>query len=736
MLTKTIDNQSMQREVEDLLDRMTLEEKVGQMNQVDAGDGHTADRLRHSIQAGQIGSVLNEVDVEIVNELQRIAVHESRLGIPLLIGRDVIHGFNTVMPIPLGQAATWNPDVVREGARVAAREAATAGVNWTFAPMIDIARDPRWGRIAESLGEDPYLTSELGAAMVAGFQGDDLSSIDSIAACAKHFAGYGAAESGRDYATTNIPENELRNVHLRPFRAAVDAGVNTLMTSFSDLDGVPATGNAFLMRQVLRDEWRFDGLVVSDWDSVRQLAIHGLTENDKASALAAAIAGVDIEMAGQSYIHHLPELVNEGLIEIATIDAMVANILRVKFRLGLFENPFTDPSALPARGNDHALATSRKAALQSVVMLKNDNRTLPLSADRLESVAVIGPLADAPYEQLGTWVFDCDVQLSVTPLAAIRRLVGSETDVRYVRAMQTSRSKRCAAFDEAAATARACDAAILFLGEESILSGEAHSRADINLPGDQEELVRRVREAGRPVIAVIMAGRPLTLSNIIDQVDAILFAWHPGTMGGPAIADLLFGIESPSGKLPVTFPRMVGQIPIYYNQKNTGKPPSPDTIVHIDDIDEQAAQTSHGMTSFHLDAGYKPLFAFGHGLSYAEFDYRNLRTSASELRLGDTLRVSAELTNKGDYPADEVAQLYVRDLVGSVTRPVRELKGFKRYHVGPGETIVVDFELHTDDLAFHGRDMRLVTEPGEFHVWIGGSSETELQTEFRIIDGE
>ena len=360
MLTKTNNNQTIQREVEDLLSRMTLAEKVGQMNQVDAGDGHTADRLRHPIQAGQIGSVLNEVDVETVNELQRIAVHESRLGIPLLIGRDVIHGFNTVMPIPIGQAATWNPDVVREGARVAAREAAKAGVNWTFAPMIDITRDPRWGRIAESLGEDPCLTSVMGAAMVAGFQGDDLSSIDSIAACAKHFAGYGAAESGRDYATTNIPENELRNVHLRPFRAAVDAGVNTLMTSFSDLDGVPATGNAFLMRQVLRDEWRFDGLVVSDWDSVRQLAIHGLTENDKASALAAAIAGVDMEMAGQSYIHHLPELVNEGLIEIATIDAMVANILRVKFRLGLFENPFTDPSALPARGNDHALATGNQ----------------------------------------------------------------------------------------------------------------------------------------------------------------------------------------------------------------------------------------------------------------------------------------------------------------------------------------------------------------------------------------
>ncbi len=735
MLPKQTDNQSIQDRVRDLLGRMTLEEKVGQLNQVDAGDGHSADHLRYSLQSGHIGSVLNEVDVETVNELQRIALHESRLGIPLLIGRDVIHGFKTVMPIPLGQAATWNTELVRECARVAAHEAATAGVNWTFAPMIDIARDPRWGRIAESLGEDPFLTGELGAAMVGGFQGDDLASIGSIVACAKHFAGYGAAESGRDYATTNIPENELRNVHLRPFRVAVDAGVCTLMTSFSDLDGVPATANAFLMRQVLRDEWRFDGFVVSDWDSVRQLAVHGLTENDKASVLAAATAGVDMEMAGWSYFHHLPDLVDEGLIDVAAIDAMVGNILRVKFQLGLFDDPFTNPSVLGAAGNDDALAASKEAALQSVVLLKNDNQTLPLVPDTLDSVAVIGPLADAPYEQLGTWVFDCDTHLSIAPLAAIQSMLGDAVDVRYVRAMQTSRSPRSAAFDEAVATARACDAVILFLGEESILSGEAHSRADINLPGDQEELVRRVREAGRPVVAVIMAGRPLTLTNILDQVDAILFAWHPGTMGGPAIADLLFGIESPSGKLPVTFPRMVGQIPIYYNQKNTGKPPSPDTIVHIDDIDEQAPQTSHGMTSFHLDAGYRPLFAFGHGLSYTRFEYRNLRSSASELRIGDTLKVSAELTNRGDIAADEVAQLYVRDLVGSVTRPVKELKGFKRYRVGPGETIMVEFELHTDDLAFHGRDMQLATEPGEFHLWIGGSSETGLRTEFRIVGG-
>jgi len=715
---------------------MTLAEKIGQMNQVNASDDDMTDQVRQAIGAGRVGSVLNQVDVDSVNELQRIAVEESRLGIPLLVGRDVIHGFRTVMPIPLGQAATWNPDIVREGAQVAAREAATAGINWAFAPMIDISRDPRWGRIAESPGEDPHLASVLAAALVEGYQGEDLAERGTIAACAKHFAGYGASESGRDYSTTNIPENELRNVYLRPFKAAVDAGVVSLMASFSDLDGVPATANQFLMRKVLREEWGFRGFVVSDWDSVRQLGIHGLTENDRESVFQAVTAGVDMEMAGESYVNNLEELIDDGRIDTAMIDTMVSNILRAKIRLGLFENPYTDPAALPAIANDEALETARKAALQSVVLLKNEHRALPLSANKLESVAVIGPLADAPYEQLGTWIFDGDSELSVTPLQSIRDLVGDDIDIRYVRAMPNSRSRTTESFAEAVEIATDSDAAILFLGEESILSGEAHSRADINLPGAQAELVRRIRKTGKPVIAVIMAGRPLTLTNILDEVDAILFAWHPGTMGGPAIADLLFGVESPSGKLPVTFPRMVGQIPIYYSQKNTGKPPSPDTVVLIDDIDARAPQLSTGMTAYHLDAGYTPLFAFGHGLSYAEFDYENIRSSAQEIGMGDTVTIGAELINNGVVAADEVVQLYVRDLVGSVTRPVRELKGFKRVRLEPGERVTVDFELHTDDLAFFGRNMQLATEAGDFHAWIGGSSETGLRTEFRIIDGD
>ena len=394
--------------VAELLARMTLAEKIGQMNQVHAGDMDAVKELGEDLREGRIGSIINEVDVDTVNELQRIAVEESRLGIPLLVGRDVIHGFKTVMPIPLGQAATWNPDLVRQGARVAAREAAKSGVNWTFAPMIDITRDPRWGRIAESPGEDPYLASELSVAMVEGFQGDDLSAPGTIAACAKHFAGYGEAESGRDYATTNIPENELRNVHLRPFKAAVDAGVVTLMASFSDLNGVPATGNEFLMREILRDEWGFDGFVVSDWNSIHQLAVHGLTADDRESALAAATAGIDMDMAGNVYASQLPGLVEDGALHVETIDAAVANILRAKFELGLFEKPYTDPEALPRIANPEALATAKKAALQSVVLLKNDDGVLPLSKDGLDRIEVIGPLADAPYEQLGTWIFDGD----------------------------------------------------------------------------------------------------------------------------------------------------------------------------------------------------------------------------------------------------------------------------------------------------------------------------------------
>jgi len=506
------------------------------------------------------------------------------------------------------------------------------------------------------------------------------------------------------------------------------------MASFSDLNGVPATGNSFLMRQVLRDEWRFDGFVVSDWDSISQLSIHGLTEGDRESAYEAVSAGVEMEMAGKAY-DHLLDLVADGSINTDVIDSAVRNILGIKFELGLFDNPYVNPSEFPAIANDHALQVAKKAAIESLVLLRNENGALPLKKDEIESLAVIGPLADAPYEQLGTWVFDGDKSLSVTGLEGIQQLIGSDAEVRYVRAMPTSRSHATdVQFAEALQAAEQSDAVVLFLGEESILSGEAHSRADINLPGAQAELVHEMHKAGKPVIAVILAGRPLTLSNIVDDVDAILFAWHPGTMGGPAIADVLFGVEGPSGKLPVSFPRMVGQIPIYYGQKNTGKPPTPDTIVHIDDIDPFAPQTSLGMTAFHLDAGYTPLWEFGFGLTYAAFEYGDIAVNTDEIREGDTITISAELRNTGDVAATETAQLYIRDLVGNVTRPVRELKGFKQVQLEAGEATRVEFQLHTDDLAFFGRDNTLIVEPGEFHAWIGGSSNADLQVTFRVVD--
>jgi beta-glucosidase len=716
-----------------LLAQMTLEEKIGQMWQAEAGHGRPSEYLGDAIRAGRVGAVLNCVDPEVVNELQRITVEESRLGIPLLVGRDVIHGFRTIMPIPLGLAATWNPDLVTQTARVAARDAAAHGVNWAFAPMIDIARDPRWGRIAESPGEDPLLACEMAIAQVRGLQGDDLAAPGTVAACAKHFAGYGEVEGGRDYSATNVPENELRNVHLRPFHAAVGAGVASLMSSFSDLDGVPATANRFLLTQVLREEWGFEGFVVSDWDSVRQLGVHGLTANDAESACEAASAGVDMEMAGDAFIRHLSDLVREGRLESSIIDAAAGRVLRCKFRLGLFDRPYVDLDARAKTAGDEARDVALQAAVESAVLLKNEKDTLPLNDSGLKSVAVIGPLADAAYEQLGTWIFDADISTTESVVDGIRRRAGDGIEVRFVPALETSRSRDTSQFDAAVEAARNADAVVLCLGEESLLSGEAHCRADIDLPGAQMELVRAVAAARKPVVGVILAGRPLTLSNLVDDFDAILYAWHPGTMGGEAVARLLFGDASPAGRLPVSFPRVVGQIPIHYNRKNTGKPPTPDNVVHMNSIPAEAPQTSFGMASFHLDAGHKPLWEFGFGLTYTAFDYADIGVSSDEIPVGGSIMISAQLRNVGARRATEVAQLYVRDLVGSVTRPVRELKGFQRITLEPGDATRVEFELHSDDLAFYGRDNQRNVEPGEFHAWIGGSSEADLQIGFRLV---
>ena len=722
-------NPETEKKIDALLAKMTLEDKIGQMVQRNS-QGDSEDFLQ-LIRDGQIGSVLNEINIDLLNNMQKIAVEETRLGIPLIIGRDVIHGFQTVFPIPLGLSCSWNPDLVQAGTRISAIEARSVGVNWTFAPMMDIARDPRWGRIAEGYGEDPYLAGKMAVAMVRGFQGDDLSDPNSLAACIKHFAGYGAAIGGRDYNTTYIPEQLLRDVYLPPFKASVDVGAATIMTAFNDLNGIPASGHELLFRTILKGEWDFQGFVVSDWASITQMVPHGYSADHKEAAKQAVKAGVDMEMESPAYKDHLKELVEEGAIDVALLDDAVRRILRIKFALGLFDNPYTDSSLYPALLNENNLAAAKEAAVQSAVLLKNDGNVLPLSQDT--KVAVLGPLADAPHEQLGTWAFDGNREFSQTPIMALRDLL--ETDqIQYVPTLEYSRSKDMSKFNDAVEAAENSDVVLMFLGEEAILSGEAHCLANIDLPGVQQELVKAVAETGKPIVLIVMTGRPNTMGAILDDVDALLYAFHGGTMAGPALVDLLFGKASPSGKLTVTFPKVVGQIPMYYNHKNTGRPPQESSWVHIDDIPVGAWQTSLGNESHYLDAGFKPQYPFGFGLSYTTFEYENLQLSSDMIKMGESFTVSATIKNTGAVQADEIVQLYIRDLAASITRPVRELKGFQRITLNPGESKIVEFELTQEDLAFPGQDMKMVTEPGQFHVWIAPSSDSGLMGEFTLVE--
>lgn len=770
----------VEKRIENLISKMTLEEKIGQMNQVSffavddkaiaqyseddmntflermgiaGGQGQkkpsqmtkaekvalirqaAAQMLDNSIiqpvKAGGIGSLLNVTDPEMVNKLQKEAMENSRLAIPLIIGRDVIHGFKTIFPIPLGQAASFSPQIVEEGARVAAVEARSTGVTWTFAPMLDISRDARWGRIAESLGEDPYLAGVLGAAMVKGFQGNgNLNDPNSVAACVKHFVGYGAAEGGRDYNSTNIPPILLHNVYLSPFQEAIKAGAATLMTSFNDNDGIPASGNNYILKKILRDEWKFDGFVVSDWASMTEMIAHGFAKDGKQVAEISANAGLDMEMVSGSYVQYLPQLVKEGKVPIETIDNAVRNILRIKFRMGLFENPYVDTKKESVLYADAHLKAARQAAIESAILLKNDNNTLPLS--RGKKVAIIGPMADAPHDQMGTWVFDGDKNYTVTPVAALK---GEYKDVNYVyeQGLAYSRDKSTANFEKAKQAAASADVAVVFLGEEAIFSGEAHSLSNINLIGLQSDLLKAVKSAGKPVVLVIMAGRPLTIERDLPYADAVLFNFHPGTMGGPAILDLLFGKANPSGKLPATFVREVGQIPMYYNHNNTGRP-APEKVMTLDDIALEAGQTSLGNTSFYLDSGKDPLFPFGYGLSYTTFEYSNITLSASTVPMNGTLTVKATLKNTGSVDGTEVAQLYVQDIVGSVVRPVKELKGFQRVALKAGEAKTIEFKLTTDDLAFYGRDLVKKAEKGDFNVWVGGHSNATLKGTFSVTE--
>ncbi|MBZ5580866.1 MAG: glycoside hydrolase family 3 C-terminal domain-containing protein [Acidobacteriia bacterium] len=724
LMSSLVNAQDVERRIDALLSRMTLEEKLGQMSQSTSMRTPISEPIRDEIRKGRWGSFLNAGSPADRAEAQRIALKESRLGIPLVFGRDVIHGYHTIFPIPLGQSASWDPELIRDAARIAAREAAGEGIQWTFAPMIDIARDPRWGRVAETLGEDPYLTSALGAAMVRGFQGGSLASPDAVAACAKHYVGYGAAEGGRDYNSTWIPEILLRQVYLPSFRAARDAGVATFMTSFNALNGVPATGNRFTLRQVLRDEWKYDGMVVSDYTAVTEMIPHGYAADNADAAREAALAGVDMEMVSTTYFDHMKALIQSKQVDAKLIDDAVRNILRLKFRLGLFDN--RPQPAAETRPVAEALDTARRLAVESVVLLKNEGNLLPISAS-IGKVAVIGPLADSPTDQMGTWVMDGRAQDVQTPLAALRRMLGPDRLV-YARALRNSRDNTHDGFAAAADAARNADLALLFLGEEQILSGEAHSRAFLTLPGAQEALVEEIAKAGKPIVAVILAGRPLTFQGASSRAGAVLYAWHPGTMGGPAIADLLFGRAAPSGKLTITFPRTVGQVPIYYSHLNTGRPPSPGEL----GIPMGNPVEPKGYTSKYLDVDFTPEYPFGYGLSYTAFEYSNLRLSGATLRSGGTLTVSADVANTGTREADEVAQFYIRDLVASVVQPVRALKGFRRVHLKPGEKQTVQFTLTANDLAFYNEQAKLVTEPGRFQVWVAPDSARGVPGEFTL----
>jgi beta-glucosidase len=705
------------RHIDSLLARMTLEEKLGQLNQLSVDNQPTSEQLA-LVRTGLVGSLFNLTGAAATRDAQRIAVMESRLRIPLIFGHDVIHGYRTIFPIPLGEAASWDPEAVEAAAHVAAKEAAAAGLHWTFAPMVDIARDPRWGRIAEGSGEDPYLGSAMAAARVRGFQGADPRAPDAVLATVKHFAAYGGAEGGRDYNTVDLSERTLREVYLPPYKAALDAGAGSVMTSFNEIGGVPSTANPWLMTSLLRREWGFRGFVVSDWTAVAELLNHGVAGSRAEAGKLALEAGVDMDMVSRIYVDDLPALVRAGRIPMAVVNEAVRRVLRGKAALGLFDDPYHGTTV----EREHAVLLApehrqlaRRVAEESIVLLKNDGSLLPLGP-RVRTIAVIGPLADDKVSALGSWPGRGDPRDAVTPLEGIKARAGS-VGVLYAKGCGIT-DTATAGFADAVAAAKQADVAVLVLGEAGDMSGEAASRADIDLPGVQPRLLEAIHATGTPVVLVIMNGRPLTIPWAAEHVPAIVESWFLGVETGPALAAVLFGDVSPSGKLPATFPRTVGQIPLYYNHKNTGRPTGVDKY-----------------TSKYIDLPVTPLFPFGHGLSYTTFGYTDLRLGAPRLTPTGTQRVSITVTNTGTREGAEVVQLYVHDEVASVTRPVRALAGFRRVSLKPGEARTVDFQLTSKELGFYNRDMKFVVEPGKFRVFVGGSSVGGLEAEFEVGAG-
>jgi beta-glucosidase len=715
---------SIDEKVKQLLAKMTLEEKIGQLNQ------YTGDRLAtgpvttnttkyQDIKAGKVGSMLNVRGAKDTRMVQEIAM-QSRLKIPMLFGLDVIHGYRVTFPVPLAEAASWDLKAIETSARVAAAEAAASGQHWTFAPMVDISRDPRWGRVMEGAGEDTYLGSLIARARVKGFQGNGLGNLDAVMACVKHFAAYGAAIGGRDYNSVDMSDRMLWETYLPPFKAALDAGAATFMNSFNDLNGIPATGNSYLQRDILKGKWNYQGFVVSDWGSIKEMVQHGFARDNAQAAEMAIKAGSDMDMEGHAYLPNLGKLVQDKKVDVALIDDAVKRILRKKFEMGLFDDPYRFSNE--ARENKilnsaENRAKARDVGKRSIVLLKNDNHLLPLSK-KLKTIAVIGPLAKSSKDMMGFWSVKWDNDHLVSLYEGLQNKVGKNTKLLYAEGCDLSDTSKCN-FAEAIAVANKADVVILAVGEAFDMSGEAKSKANIHLPGAQENLIKAVQKTGKPIVVLTMSGRPLVFNWTADNANAILHTWWLGSEAGNAMADVLFGDYNPAGKLPMAFPRSEGQIPVYYNYKSTGRP-SPTDI---------AATYRSG----YLDMQNSPRYAFGYGLSYSTFALTDLKLDKPKFTVSDSLTVTCNIKNTGPYAGEEVVQLYLQDIVASVTRPVKELKGFEKLYLKPGESKIVKFVVNKETLSFYDQKMNWTSEPGEFKLMIGNSSDhILLESKFEL----
>jgi beta-glucosidase len=710
--------------VDKLLSQMTIEEKIGQLSLFTSGWDVTGPVLSNNykslIKEGKAGNIFNAYTVDYVRELQKIAVGESRLHIPLLFGYDVIHGHRTIFPVPLAQACSWDLEAIEKSDHIAAAEASAEGINWVYSPMVDIARDPRWGRVMEGAGEDTWLGSRIAAARVRGFQGRNLSDENTVMACVKHFAAYGAPQAGRDYNTVDMSIRSLREWYLPPYKAAVDAGVGSVMSSFNEISGVPSSSNKWLLTDLLRHEWGFRGFVVSDYTSINELIPHGVAADSADAARLAINAGLDMDMEGKVYMKNLEALIKSGKISEKTIDDAVRNVLEAKYKLGLFEDPYrycnkTREKTEIMTADDISFA--RWFAARSMVLLKNENNTLPVQSS-VRSIAVIGPLADSKRDMLGGWSAAGEWQKCVTLLDGIKNKAGGTIKVTYAKGCDVE-TPGTGGFSEALKIAGSAEFVILALGESAGMSGESASRTDISLPGDQLKLAEAVLKAGKPTAVVLFNGRPLAIPEIADEAPAILEAWFGGTQAGNAIADILFGAVNPSGKLTMTFPRNSGQIPIFYNSKNTGRP-----------IDKSKPQEKY--KSNYLDCPNTPLYPFGFGLSYTSYCYSDIKLNKRLFASNDSIVISADVTNTGARDGEEIVQLYVRDMVGDVTRPVRELKGFSRVLLKKGETKEVRFTLHPSDLSYYHQDMSFTWDKGDFESFIGPNSAESISADFTI----